>query len=453
MRGGYAELSETSQAEQLRQAALLKRVDAEKRARRIVVPTDDKEVRTMLRKLGHAVRLFGESPADVRDRLRQLLARIEIEGEERDVVAALLSKEPERKREKQDHGEVYTAAPENLVVARRFIAEYSFERAQRRLGAQKRRRDAPEASETAAGRLYADLAKLTLSQSQFADERPVARVRCSPVAPVVATGAWSGVCKVWDAQTCELRKEYRCGDDRVTGLAWSPTQWCLAAGCADASAYLWTESQQQKFEGHTRRLGHVDFHPSGRFLGTTSFDHTWRLWDCETGAQVLLQDGHGKEVYSLSFQVDGSVVATGDFAGIIHIWDLRSGNKVHTFLGHSKKVLAADFAPDGYVLATASDDHTVRVWDLRRRVCDYVLPAHANLVSDVKWDPSTGEALATSSFDGAVVVWCARDFSPLATLTAHDGKAMSLDFVRHGFTTPALVTAGFDRTFKVWVPP
>ncbi len=26
----------------------------------------------------------------------------------------------------------------------------------------------------------------------------------------------------------------------------------------------------------------INFHPSGRFLGTTSFDKTWRLWDLET---------------------------------------------------------------------------------------------------------------------------------------------------------------------------
>ena len=65
----YADLNETSRQDQARHAALLRRVDAEKRARRIVVPTGDNEVRAMLRKLGHPVRLFGESAADVRENL------------------------------------------------------------------------------------------------------------------------------------------------------------------------------------------------------------------------------------------------------------------------------------------------------------------------------------------------------------------------------------------------
>ena len=86
----YADLNETARQDQARHAALLRRVDAEKRARRIVVPTGDDEVRALLRKLGHPVRLFGESAADVRERLRSALARVEIEGEDRELVAALL---------------------------------------------------------------------------------------------------------------------------------------------------------------------------------------------------------------------------------------------------------------------------------------------------------------------------------------------------------------------------
>ena len=98
-------------------------------------------------------------------------------------------------------------------------------------------------------------------------------------------------------------------------------------------------------------------------------------------------------------------------------------------------------------------DKMVRVWDLRRKVSAYVLPAHSSLISDVRWAPSTGEALATASFDGTVKLWAARDWSLRATLEAHDGKAMSVDFARCGAGDgDTLFTAGYDRTFKVWQP-
>lgn len=65
---GVLDLSETSQAEQDRHATLLRRVEAERRARSIIVPTKPSEVAERLRALGQPVRLFGEHIADVRER-------------------------------------------------------------------------------------------------------------------------------------------------------------------------------------------------------------------------------------------------------------------------------------------------------------------------------------------------------------------------------------------------
>lgn len=45
----------------------------------------------------------------------------------------------------------------------------------------------------------------------------------------------------------------------------------------------------QTLRGHADRLAKLAFHPGGRYLGTASFDHTWRLWDLETGEELLLQ--------------------------------------------------------------------------------------------------------------------------------------------------------------------
>ena len=71
------------------------------------------------------------------------------------------------------------------------------------------------------------------------------------------------------------------------------------------------ETPLATLEGHVRRVARVNFHPSGRYLGSASFDGTWRLWDVEARKELLLQEGHSKEVYAISFQSDGSLVATG----------------------------------------------------------------------------------------------------------------------------------------------
>jgi U4/U6 small nuclear ribonucleoprotein PRP4 len=51
------------------------------------------------------------------------------------------------------------------------------------------------------------------------------------------------------------------------------------------------------------RVAAAEFHPSGAWAGTASYDRTWRLWDVERGDELLLQEGHSKEVYALAFQV------------------------------------------------------------------------------------------------------------------------------------------------------
>ena len=59
----------------------------------------------------------------------------------------------------------------------------------------------------------------------------------------------------------------------------------------------------------------------------------------------------------------------------------------------------------------------------------------------------SGEFLLTASYDGTVRTWSTRDWSPIATLAGHEGKVACADVFRD---ERRLVTASFDRTFKLW---
>lgn len=210
-------------------------------------------------------------------------------------------------------------------------------------------------------------------------------------------------------------------------------------------------------KGHAARLCSVAFHPTGRFVATTSFDHTWRLWDVETssmaeGKELLLQDGHAREVYGIGFHPDGSLVSTTDFGGVVQCWDLRTGKNACHFLGHAKRVVCSEFSPNGFQLATAGDDGTIKIWDLRRRRPSASISAHTNLITQLKFSHSTssqnGEFLASSSFDGTGKIWSTRDWKLLSTLEGHEGKVMGID-VLDGRDC-GVVTCGFDKTLKLW---
>jgi U4/U6 small nuclear ribonucleoprotein PRP4 len=76
------DLSEESKEAQLKHAETLRRFEAQQRARTLVVPTSVDDVKKKLRELGHAVTIFGEGPADRRERLREIIARMELNEEE-----------------------------------------------------------------------------------------------------------------------------------------------------------------------------------------------------------------------------------------------------------------------------------------------------------------------------------------------------------------------------------
>lgn len=205
-------------------------------------------------------------------------------------------------------------------------------------------------------------------------------------------------------------------------------------------------------KGHAARLCNVAFHPTGQFVVTSSFDHTWRLWEVESGRELLLQDGHAREVYGVGFHPDGSLVATTDFGGVVQCWDLRTGKSACHFLGHARRVVCSEFSPNGFQLSTAGDDGTIKIWDLRRRRPSASIPAHTNVITQLKFAHSSssqnGEFLASSSFDGTGKVWSTRDWKLLSKLQGHEGKVMGIDILDG--PQCGIVTCGFDKTLKLW---
>lgn len=114
----------------------------------------------------------------------------------------------------------------------------------------------------------------------------------------------------------------------------------VATASADRTAVLWSRKGKklQSYEGHLDRLARIAFHPSGAYIGTASFDKTWRLWDVNTGIELLLQEGHSRSVYGIAFQQDGALAASCGMDALARVWDLRTGKSILALEGHVKSV-------------------------------------------------------------------------------------------------------------------
>lgn len=437
---------------------VLEEFERRKKARQIAVSTDDVEVRAHLRQLNEPICLFGEGPADRRERLRQLLARL---GQD----AIKKKRDDDRgvdEKERETTQTWYHEAPESLRIARYWIADYSIPRAKQRLEQARVERQIPEATRTAKSQeLYKKLGAFEITCSQIGDTRPISCCQFSPDCSMIATSSWSGLCRLWLKKDLSLIRTLRGHDCTACAIEFHPLSTVsqstsslnLASCSTDGAVNLWNlESEEPigNLEGHEPyRVAHVVFHPSGRFLATCCFDKSWRLWDLEANEEVLHQEGHSKAVYDISFQSDGSLAATAGWDSFGRVWDLRTGRCIMFMDGHLKEVNSVDFSPNGYQIITGSQDNTIKIWNLRQRKLEYTIAAHTNVVSKVLFEKNKGNYIMSASFDNSVKLWAHPGWTPIKTLNEPNGKVMCCDVSQDN---KYIITSSFDRTFKLWEP-
>ena len=335
---------------------------------------------------------------------------------------------------------------------RRWIVEYSVPRAKQRIQRERAfRSQQPAVIKGHRLAKYEAAKAIQLTASQVGGDRPVSACSLAPDASLIATGDFSGSCRIWSSADCSLLCELGgLHTARIGSVIFNPEQGlsCQLASCdADGNIGLWKLGNVAKIgqpTGHTQRIAKLAFHPSGRLLGSASFDYSWRLWDLDACRELQLQEGHSKGVYSIAFHQDGALAATGGMDGHGRIWDLRLGRAIWTLQGHLKSILSIDWNPLVPLVATGGEDFTVRIWDLRKLQPLYVLPAHTSVVSTVKYD-AEGQLLLTTGFEGVAKLWGATDYKPLASLLGHESKILDADYA--GGT---ILTSSADRTFKLW---
>lgn len=138
--------------------------------------------------------------------------------------------------------------------------------------------------------------------------------------------------------------------------------------------------------------------------------------------------------------------------GLLQLWDLTLPNKnVVSFRAHELEILACDFNKYQEHILTASIDKSIKIWDLRNlKVPINILVGHRYPVRKAKFSPHQGNIVVSGSYDMNTNVWDLNDIVKPLVLShkEHTEFVVSLDF--NLFNEKMIATTSWDGRVLVW---
>jgi len=269
-----------------------------------------------------------------------------------------------------------------------------------------------------------------------------------------------------------------------------------------------TAAERCVLRGHTDEISKVIASPDLKFIATTSFDSTARVWDARDGRELLVLPGPAGVVPTIAFPpairrpragrtgADLATVPTVAFSPdsrrliatsnqIARVWRLSSRQLVQEFdfgpnsgvkayspdgkwiagnvgdrltlweaatgqparpLDDSAGVLSVAWSPDSQRIAAGIWPRKTRIWDVSSRRLLHELTGHRVYGFAMAFSPD-GRRLLTGCQDGTAKLWEVATGRELLTFAGHTDGVTSVGFSTNG---RQIITGSDDQTIKIW---
>ncbi|HEX5269499.1 MAG TPA: serine/threonine-protein kinase, partial [Gemmataceae bacterium] len=274
----------------------------------------------------------------------------------------------------------------------------------------------------------------------------------SPDSKRLATGAFDGDVRIWDADTAQPLMALGGCRQRIAYLAFDRDGARLTANSPDHAVHSWglatgAPPAVRDIAGTTEC---VVFAPDGSRL-FYSVNTALTAIDCNRpAARPTRYEGHRAAIVALAIAADGTRLASATMhpENVIRLWEPATGRRLGELSGHKNAIWKVAFSPDGARLVSASQDQTLRLWDVKTNTLIAVLTGHTSPVQSVAFSPD-GTRIVSGARDGTARLWDGQTGASLGVLRGHRGAVFQVVFSHDG---TRIATGAVDSSVRVWAP-
>lgn len=164
----------------------------------------------------------------------------------------------------------------------------------------------------------------------------------------------------------------------------------------------------RSFTGHTDWVLESRFSPDNRLIASVCTKSV-RLWDINTGAEIINFRNANLQNTSVSFHPDGNYIAVGSGSRHLKIWDMRSQKLAQDYLMPAESN-SVDFHPSGVILASGNNyssrlnNSSLSLFDIRQSRGIFEIEGIKDSINSVSFSQD-GEYFTAGGKNKLVYVW------------------------------------------------
>jgi WD40 repeat protein len=219
------------------------------------------------------------------------------------------------------------------------------------------------------------------------------------------------------------------------------------SGSVDNTMRLWdlnTGKELMSFKGHTKQVWGVAFVPHSKYVLSASWDESVRMWDTTTGKDVYTFR-HPIDVNGVTVSKDGKWMLTCCDDKYMRLFDLTTKQEVKKYGPHDNFCYTGAFSPNGLYVASGGADKQAFVYDLKTGKVVKEFRDHNNSVQAVAFSSDSKHLLTCG--DSAVHMW---DIATGKEAKRFDSKTGYINSMALSADGRKLLTGGEDKLVRLW---